>query len=106
MKLRGRFDEEMEESDRPRAFLLKSLRATSFHGRQITIPMYDSIPPYFDRWLKFDVTWIDNPTLNDLPNDALWEMPFSEKYLARQYGDLISDEPMNRAVLDWVRYFE
>jgi hypothetical protein len=60
MKSRGQFDEETEESDQSGAFLLKSLRVTSFRGRQITILMSDSMPPYFDRRLKFDDTWIEN----------------------------------------------
>jgi chromosome transmission fidelity protein 18 len=100
------FDDDTEEDDRPRTFLLRSIRATSFHGRHFTIPMYDSLPPYFDRPLKFDVTWIENLPTTDIPTNSISQIPLVDKYVARGYGDLISDEAANRTVLDWMRYFQ
>jgi chromosome transmission fidelity protein 18 len=100
------FDDDNEDADRPRTFLLQSVRATSFHGRHLTIPAYDSLPPYFNRPLHFDVTWIENPPPPDIPLDSISDIPLVDKYVAHTYSELVSDEIANRTVLDWMRYFQ
>jgi len=93
-------------ADTPRGSILRQTRMTTLQGRQVTLPMYPHMPPYFDRPLRLDVRWIPNPPLDDIPADSLSGPPLSERYAARQYGDLVSDERANRAVLDWLRRFK
>lgn len=91
------------DSDPPRGSLLKQMRVTSFSGRDVTIPMFTQMPPYFDRPMRFDVKWVPNVPLENPKADVTTSTPLAEKYAARQYGDLISDEQSNRLVLDWLR---
>ena len=100
------FDEDFDVPIRPRTTLLKTLRATTASGRQISIPMYDRMPPYFDRPIKFDVHWAPRIPLDDTPLGESTSVPLVDKYTARQYGDLVSDEQSNRRVLDWLRRFK
>ena len=101
----GDFDEDFDVPIRPRTTLFKTLHATTASGRQISIPMYDRMPPYFDRPMKFDVQWAPRTPLDDEPISTGPTVPLVDKYVARQYGDLVSDEQSNRRVLDWLRRF-
>ena len=90
-----------------KTYLLNSIRVTSFSGRSVSIPKYDFFPPYFDRHQDFDVTWVQN--MPPPPQESITEVSsksFVEKYQAKSYVDLISDEKANREVLNWLRQFK
>ncbi|OHS96770.1 ATPase, AAA family protein [Tritrichomonas foetus] len=99
-------EEDLSIYNQRRTHLLNSLRATSFSGRQITVPKYDYMPPYFERTPEYNVTWNENPPLDDIVLKESNAKSFIEKYSAKSYSDLLSDEKANREVLNWLRQFK
>lgn len=107
MKISSDFDDIQEEPKiEKKSFLLNSIRVTSFSGKSVSIPIYDSLPPYFDRISHFDVTWIHNSPLKEIKYDNLSSTPYVDKYTAKSYSDLISNEKVNKQVLNWLRTFQ
>lgn len=99
-------DNDISELETRKSYLLNSLRVTSFSGESIRIPKYDIFPPYFDRQQEFNITWESSlpPPKIDIPEGST--KSFVEKYRAKSYVDLISDEKANRDVLNWLRQFK
>lgn len=107
MKISSDFDDIQEEPKaKKKSFLLNSVRVTSFSGKSISVPIYDSLPPYFDRTSHFDVNWIQNTPLKDIKFENISDIPYVDKYAAKSYSDLISNEKVNKQVLNWLRTFQ
>ncbi|KAH0789388.1 chromosome transmission fidelity protein 18 [Histomonas meleagridis] len=103
----GEFDDyQEEEPPKRKTYLLNSIRATTFSGKSIIIPKYDSLPPYFERLSHYDVTWVNNPPFDEINIDKISDIPYVDKYYAKSYSDLISHEKVNKQVLNWLRCFQ
>ena len=99
-------EDDLFEFQQRRHSYLSSFVATSYSGRQVTLPKYDFMPPYFDRTPEYNVTWSANPPLDESILKDSSTKSFVEKYAAKKYSDLLSDERANREVLNWLRQFK
>lgn len=101
------FEEELLSPLQPKkTYLLNSIKVTSFSGKSITIPKYDIFPPYFPPQKEYHLTWSEPPKFDELsiPEDSV--KSFADKYNAKSYGQLLSDEKANRQVLNWLQKFQ
>lgn len=99
-------ENDISELETRKTYLLNSIRATSFSGQPIKIPKYDVFPPYFDRHQDFDVSWVECLPKTEINIPEGLTKSFVDKYKARSYVDLISDERANREVLNWLRQYK
>ena len=90
----------------PLKFNVKASPVTTFDGKKLSIPTYDCLPKYFERYGDFNIK-IPEPK-ETKPSEPIFEKRKNlvEAYKPKSYMDLMSDEKCNRQVLEWMRHFQ
>ena len=96
----------LDDDDTTLSLAVRASPITTFSGKKLSIPTYDCLPKYFERYGEFNVKIPEPQEIKHIEPSYETQKNLIESYKPKDYMDLMSDERCNRQVLDWLRHFQ